>query len=79
MKIKLLLYSTSHCHLCELAQELLESTLDSTRFEWEKVDIASSEALVKTYGVRIPVIQDTRNQRELGWPFDQQQLLAFLT
>lgn len=78
MKIKLLLYSTSHCHLCELAQELLESTLDASRFEWEIIDIASSQAMVESYGVRIPVVQDTRNQRELGWPFDQQQLLAFL-
>jgi hypothetical protein len=72
-----ILYGTSACHLCELAEELI-TALHSTGCEVSvvKVDISDSDELMARYGVRIPVLRHP-NGRELGWPFSAQQLLAF--
>lgn len=72
----LILYTTSACHLCELAEELISTTLDFNTLQVEAVDIAESDALIERYGIRIPVLCD--GPRELGWPFDQAQLRAFI-
>ncbi len=69
----LTLYSTLGCHLCELAEDILYA--ESLRFEI--VDIAEDVNLIERYGVRIPVVVDSR-KRELGWPFDQTMLRAWL-
>ena len=66
------LYHTRDCHLCELAQGLL-SQMGVT---FIPVDIATSERLVETYGVRIPVLR--RGDRELGWPFDAVAVHAWM-
>jgi len=41
--------------------------------ELKKLDIATSEALVKQYGISIPVLQHNSGS-ELFWPFDDEQL-----
>ena len=69
------LYSTLGCHLCELAESLLNQ---STLSDWRLVDISDSEALVDLYGVRIPVLKNTANEKELGWPFDLADLERWL-
>lgn len=73
----LTLYSTSACHLCELAKALLEEAAAETPLGWEEVDIAASDELFERYGVRIPVLRHP-DGRELGWPFGHQELAAFL-
>ena len=70
---KLILYTTSGCHLCEHA----EAILDATGCEYEMVDIADDLELMERYGVRIPVVRDQQG-RELGWPFDRTQLRLYL-
>lgn len=71
------LYSTSACHLCELAQEMLEAQCKaSPGVVFEKVDISTSDALFERYGVRIPVVRDPEG-RELGWPFTAAELAEF--
>ena len=70
----LILYTTLGCHLCEHA----EAILDAARCSYKAVDIAEDLTLLERYGVRIPVVRDAQG-RELGWPFDTVQLMAFLS
>ncbi len=71
------LYGTSACHLCELAQEMLEARCKARPgLVYEKVDISTSDALFERYGVRIPVVRDPQG-RELGWPFTAAELREF--
>ena len=78
MKV-LYLYTTLGCHLCEQALELIEPLLGDSSFRLEAVDIADSDDLMTRYGIRIPVLRRPDIDKELGWPFDQQQLSAFLS
>mgnify|MGYP003666924082 CR=1 FL=1 len=72
------LYGTSACHLCEQAQSMLAAQLDTqTDTGVEPVDIVESDVLFERYGLLIPVLQHP-DGRELNWPFDPQQLQAFL-
>lgn len=70
--IKLTLFSTLGCHLCEQAERLLAQIADSEAIEWQVIDIASDPGLVDRYGIRIPVVRDRTSDQELGWPFDDQ-------
>lgn len=74
----LIFYTTTDCHLCELAEELLTRTPIDPPMPVDVVDIAQSEALVARYGKRIPVLRLADNDTELDWPFTQEQLLTFL-
>lgn len=77
----LLFYTTQHCHLCEQAESLLVRVAQSlsTPIEVEAVDIAYEEASVlERYGERIPVVCRTKDEAELGWPFDAEELADFL-
>jgi hypothetical protein len=74
----LALYSTSACHLCEQAEALILDCAPALALGVEVIDIADSTELVERYGVRIPVLEDRRDGRELGWPFDAAQLQAFV-
>ena len=67
------LYTTAGCHLCEMAEEVL----DGCDVRFTPVDIADDPALIERYGVRIPVIA-LPSGRELGWPFDGSAVTAFL-
>ncbi|GAB5604414.1 glutaredoxin family protein [Sideroxyarcus sp. TK5] len=73
--MKLVLYSTSHCHLCEQAAVLLAQR----GVEAELVDIVDDDALLECYGTRIPVVKRLDNGDELGWPFDTEMLARFLS
>ncbi len=74
MKLTLLLYTTSGCHLCEQAETLLQSAGASV----EMVEIADDEALLERYGVRIPVLRHAQTDRELDWPFDAAVIQCWL-
>ena len=74
----LYLYTTSGCHLCEQAEQLAHPILALLDYELEKVEIADSDELMDRYGIRIPVMRCEGSDQELGWPFDQDQLFAFL-
>ena len=75
------LFTTAGCHLCEQAEAMVlylienEDTIGS-RFKLQEVEIASNDALLEQYGVRIPVL--AVNSRELGWPFDLDELTRWL-
>jgi hypothetical protein len=73
-----MLYGTTACHLCELAQEMLLSQQNAgSDFTFDAVDISESEELFQRYGLIIPVLRHA-DGRELNWPFSQEQLALFL-
>lgn len=78
--VKLILYGTEACHLCEEAETIVSRLLKKrpSGFEVDHCDITVSDELMKLYGVRIPVIKNEQNGDELGWPFDEDQLSHFL-
>jgi len=72
------LFSTSGCHLCELAKQQLDALAIQNSLVYEEIEIALSEELVELYGVRIPVLREAVSGREIGWPFDLALLEGFL-
>ena len=70
------LYSTSHCHLCELAHSLLMSFSDDIALKI--IDIAEDEKLLDKFSLRIPVLQRLDTQAELNWPFSAVDINNFL-
>ena len=76
--MELIFYTTSQCHLCELAESLLVITPMPEPVPVDAVDIAQSEKLVERYGTRIPVLRRNDTGEELDWPFTSDQLMNFL-
>lgn len=73
-----ILYSTSGCHLCEVAHAMIEQALSGQPgCACGEEDIAEDDGLFERYGIRIPVLLHP-DGRELGWPFDDAELGAFL-
>ena len=60
----LILYGREHCHLCELAQALLQAA--DTPFQL--IDIDADPELGVRYGLRVPVLRHP-DGREMDWPF----------
>lgn len=78
MRKKLIIYSTSGCHLCEQAIAIVYPLLESLELELEECDIANSDQLMAAYGLRIPVLQLENATRDLSWPFNQEDCKAYL-
>lgn len=68
-----ILYTTAGCHLCELAEAILQTLTRQYQFTIIPTEIGDSEQLVERYGIRIPVVQFADNT-DIGWPFDQQDI-----
>lgn len=69
---RLIFYTTVGCHLCEHAALVLQQfagQAGAPQFDIEEVDISTDEQLVELYGIRIPVVKNSANEREVGWPF----------
>ncbi len=73
--LKLFLYGTTFCHLCEQAGALIQAV----GVEAEHIDIAEDDALLEKYGVRIPVVKREDTGEELGWPFDEHAMKRFIS
>jgi hypothetical protein len=70
------LYTTSACHLCELAVELVLATqLGNTILA---VEISEDDALISKYGEKIPVLYRNDTNAELCWPFSASDIQTFL-
>ena len=72
--MKYLLLGTSACHLCEQAEELL----NFLSIPYRKVDIAEEEQWQARYAIKIPVLLNINTQKELCWPFSQEDILRWL-
>ena len=73
----LTLYGTKGCHLCDEAEVLLAQAQMAVAFQWQYIDIALDDNLVKKYGIRIPVLRKTTGQ-ELAWPFSLLDVVRFI-
>jgi len=88
---KIILFSTLGCHLCEQAKGLVWPLALNLNCRVHEVDIADSDELIERYGVSIPVLAivekggdidyDYKKEavKELFWPFDEDQVTAFIT
>lgn len=70
-------YSTSGCHLCDIAWEMLAPLVSRLPLRLEEIEIADSDELVACYGVRIPVIKFADANADLGWPFSESEALDY--
>lgn len=76
--IKLMLYTTLGCHLCEQAGEIIKNSKYAKHIELDAIEIADSDDLIKRYGITIPVVRLDGTEEEIGWPFDVGRLDAWL-
>jgi len=73
-KTMITLYTRPDCHLCELAEQVLEDC----GARWESVDIDSDLELIRKYGNHIPVLYRADIDRELFWPFNSVTVQDFI-
>lgn len=71
------LLGTLGCHLCEVAESVLLPFVEHGLLV-ELIDIAEHEGWVEHYGLRIPVLLRVDSGAALDWPFDGDQVAAFL-
>lgn len=71
----LILFQRDHCHLCELAWEVLAQAQVP---DFESVWIEGDCELENQYGLRVPVLKHTRSSMELDWPFTAEQVRLFM-
>ena len=77
--IRLLLFGTSGCHLCEQAELIIKSCLANNKeLTIETIDIAEQEQWQEQYAIRIPVLYHLETKKDLGWPFNQAQVKEFI-
>ncbi len=72
----LILYQRDYCHLCDLALAVMA---EAGAPDFESTWVDDSDELERRYGTRVPVLRDSRDDRELDWPFDVAAVRAFLT
>jgi len=72
---ELVLFQRDHCHLCELAWDVLAQACVP---DFESVWIDGHDDLEKKYGVRVPVLKHTRSSMELDWPFTAEQVRSLM-
>ncbi|RZA07837.1 MAG: glutaredoxin family protein [Moraxellaceae bacterium] len=77
--MKVYLYSTKGCHLCEEAKVILWPLLLQYSARLKEIDIADDDQMIERYGVRIPVLGAPDTDTELDWPFTSEQVDTFLT
>ena len=71
----LILYQRDDCHLCDMALAVLaEAHVPDFDSGW----VDDWPELQQRYGTRVPVLRDTRNDRELDWPFDATAVRSFV-
>lgn len=76
--MKLFLYTTSCCHLCDRALEVIQASLRWQTYALEMIEIADSEALIEAYGTKIPVLEMHVGGNQLCWPFTGKELRQFV-
>ncbi len=74
MATNLKLYSTSHFHLCEQAEDMLISLVKLHPIAWQTIEIIDDEVLLGLYGNSIPVLKRVDTNQELAWPFTKREI-----
>ena len=76
--MQVILYTTAGCHLCDLADAILQSLANAHQLNIIHTEIGDNDELVERYGIRIPVLKFSDGS-ELGWPFEQQDIESKLS
>ena len=76
--MKMILFGTLGCHLCEEAEEVINVVCDKKLINIENVDIAEQIKWQEKYAIRIPVLYHPETKKELDWPFNQAQVQTFI-
>ena len=77
--MKLILFGTSACHLCQQAEEILAALkAQHPKFNLEHIDIAENPQWQDAYAIRIPVLYHANTQSELSWPFNEHNVITFI-
>lgn len=71
--IPVTLYTTAGCHLCELADDILQVVSQHHPLAVNHVEIGDDDALTARYGITIPVVQ-FEDKSELNWPFTESDI-----
>jgi glutaredoxin len=71
---QLILIGTDGCHLCELAESLLQAISS----EYQVREIMDEPNWQARFAMKIPVIFDLNTQKYLAWPFDKEQIIDFI-
>ena len=74
---RLVLYTRSGCHLCDVMQSELRAGL-GVDFPVEIVDIAGSAELTRRYGEHVPVLTDGETELCRG-RYDARKVAAYLS
>ncbi|CAG7857566.1 hypothetical protein MCAMS1_02438 [biofilm metagenome] len=75
----LLLLGTKGCHLCELAEELIDECLEKgIKIHIERIDIAEQTEWQQDYATLIPVLLQKETAQTLNWPFTKADVLTFI-
>ncbi|MHA6204545.1 glutaredoxin family protein [Dyella soli] len=75
MSTRYVLYQRDYCHLCDQALAVMAEALAP---DFDSVWVDDDAALEDRYGVRVPVLRDMQDGRELDWPFDAAAVRSFL-
>ena len=73
MSEALILYTREQCSLCEAAAAIVAAAGVAVR----PVDIGGDIELLMRYRDSIPVIRDPASEAEIGWPFNDADLIDF--
>lgn len=78
--MRLILFGTSGCHLCEQAEGIINECLADglKKVIVDTVDIAEDGRYYDLYAIRIPVLYHPATKQELAWPFDQASVDEFI-
>jgi Glutaredoxin-like domain (DUF836) len=77
--MKYLLLGTSGCHLCELAEDLLNECLAANPdSKVALIDIAEHTRWQTDYATLIPVLLHEQSTKSLRWPFTKDDVLTFI-
>ena len=73
--MRLRLFQRDDCPLCDEALAVLAAARTP---DFEPVWIDEDTTLEARYGERVPVLRDELSDTELDWPFDADQVRAFV-
>lgn len=83
INLQLNLYSTAHCHLCEMAfgmiTKLTQHIIFANNIALNVVEICDDDVLLNQYGKYIPVLQRLDTMNKLHWPFTDETIIQFIT
>ncbi len=75
MPVRIELYGTDGCHLCDRAKSVLREIGVVPIL----IDIKDENVLLVKYAIRIPVLRRVDSGAELGWPFYSAAVMQFLS